>query len=202
MNIRDQVIIDVYKGVVEHAVVNTVPGIRTGDGTFIPFHDLGWDGSYFRLSAESLRMSRTTNENPETIHRGEWSDAWDAYVWMDGDGYPHLLGERHQVADLYWALHNFLLYDEMAPEPISENDPAWGRSFTVAEAVEEAIRYGFGGMRLDSRIRAAAKAGRIPGAVQGHGGRWLLPKTHFRLWLLNDTAHRPGPKAKQPENPE
>lgn len=175
-----------------------VPGVLFQDeNEFIPFADLGYNGElgYYRLSAHPDASNECTNENPETIHAGEFSDPWDAYIWADADGYLHLLGEIWQVADLYQALGDFLLRNQLHPEKISEDDPEWGNSFSIAEAVAEAVAYGFPEKFLADRIRQAARDGRIPGARQDVEGRWMFRKAKFRGWLVNEAAHRPGRKA-------
>ena len=170
----------------------------TDENEFIPFSDLAYNPElgYYRLSQFPDAASETENANPETIHAGDWGDDWHAYIWADGDGYLHLLGEMHQVADLYQALGALLLRGQHDPEIISEDDPAWGQSFTMAEAVAEATAYGFTGRYLSDRIRQAAQDGRIPGARQDEAGRWQFRKAKFRGWLRNERAHRPGRKPK------
>ena len=134
---------DLHGGHDEHALfqASTVSALLDGayDGD-LTFADLAYNPElgYYRLSHFPGQPNETTNENPETIHAGEWGDDWQAYIWADSDGYLHLLGEMHQVADLYQALGALLHHGQHDPEIISEDDPAWGQSFTMAEAVAEA----------------------------------------------------------------
>ena len=198
MNIRQHLLSAINSGLPAQLTVQAaVPGVTFLDeNEFIPFSDLAYnpDLGYYRLSQFPDAANETDNANPETIHVGEWGDDWQAYIWADSDGYLHLLGEMHQVADLYQALGALLHHGQHDPEIISEDDPAWGQSFTMTEAVAEATAYGWTGRYIADRIRQAANDGRIPGARQDDAGRWQFRKAKFRGWLRNPAAHRPGPK--------
>lgn len=199
MNIRQHVIKSIYAGLpARFAVREAVSGVEfTDEGEFIPFAEIGYNAEigYFRLSRFPDAANACTNENPETVHRLISPGNGDAemFVWMDADGYPHMLGELHQVADLYAALESLLLCGECSPQPISEHDPAWGRNYSIAQAVEEAIAYGYGSDReqLADSIRAAARAGRIRGAMQVDG-RWSIPRGTLRGWLVKSRDEKRG----------
>ncbi len=83
-------------------------------------------------------------------------------------------------------------------EPIDRLDPAWGNHYSIARAVAEAMEYGYSTdpAQMADTIRAAARAGRIRGAAQGDDGRWTVPATTFRAWLMRSQAETRGrPKA-------
>ena len=116
------------------------------------------------------------------------------FVWYDGAGYPHLLGTAAEAADLYQAIGAFLLRGELDPEVIDEYDERWGNSFSISEAVAEAIAYGIGDdpEQIANRIRVAAAAGRIRGARNSHGGAWSFSKRTFRGWLVRAKTEKRG----------
>jgi hypothetical protein len=200
MNIRDHVRQSIARGLPAHFDVQvTTAGVQfdADDREFIPFCDLGYSRQigYYRLSAFPEVVSECKNDNPEIIHmlEGSDSDGPPMYVWMDADGDPHMLGELHQVADLYGALGALLLLGKHDPTPISEHDHAWGNNYDVARAVEEAIAYGYGSdaAQIADSIRAAAQAGRIHGA-QRVDGRWSIPPRTLRGWLIQSHKEKRG----------
>lgn len=200
MNIRQHALKSIYDGMpARFAVRGTVPGVQflADDAEFVEFSDLGYNATYgyFRLSALPGVASDCTNENPETVHLYEDGEQGDPmYVWMDGDGYPHMLGHMHQVADLYAAM-GAALAGQLDPEPISEFDPAWGQNYDIAAAVQEAVSFGYsdGGdaSQVADSIRAAARRGAIRGAQQVNG-KWSLPKLTLRGWLVRSRDERRG----------
>jgi hypothetical protein len=206
MNIRDHIRKAIYAGLAANFDVQvTTPGVQFNedDREFVPFYDLGYNQElgYFRLSAFPDTASECENDNPETVHMLEGSDneGEPMYVWMDADGDPHMLGELHQIADLYWRLGELLLEGKHDPEPISEHDHAWGNNYDVARAVEEAIAYGYGSDRTQvaDSIRAAARAGRIRGAQQVDG-KWSIPPRTLRGWLVRSREQKRGrPRSRQ-----
>ena len=200
MNIRQHVLKSIYAGLpARFDVQGAAAGVLFEDEQeFIPLADLGYSSElgYYRVSAFPDALSETTNENPETVHLLEGSDAngqAPLYVWMDSDGYPHHLGELHQAADLYAALGALLHDGRTSGESVSEFDPAWGQNYNIAKAVEEAIAYGYGSDReqLADSIRAAARAGRIRGATQVDG-RWSIPPLTLRGWLVRSREEKRG----------
>ena len=130
-----------------------------------------------------------------TIYRmtGPTSDQGEPlFAWRDNSGYMHVLGERSEVAELHAAL-GVLLAGACEPETISEHDPAWGRNYTISQAVEEAIAYGYGTdrTRLADSIRAACRRGAIRGATQVNG-HWSIPPRTLRGWLVKREGERRG----------
>lgn len=202
MNIRQHALRSIRHGLPAHFDVQAgISGIVFEDeGEFIPFSDLGYNPKYgySRLSALPDVPSDCTNENPETIHQiEEPGDEEPMFAWLDGDGDPHLIGEWWQVADLYAAL-GAALAGQLA-EPIDRLDPAWGNHYTIAEAVKEAIDYGYGNdaTQMADTIRAAARNGRIRGAAQDQAGRWTVPASTFRGWLVrSQQEQRRRPKGE------
>jgi hypothetical protein len=208
MNIRQHVLRSIYGGMPAHiAVQDTAPGVQfdADDCEFIPFVDLGYSQAlgYFRLSAFPDTASECDSANPETIHliTRAASDDGIMYAWVDADGDPHRLGELHQAADLYAALGALLLHGQHHPESIGEHDPSWGNNYDIAAAVEEAITYGYGSDRAQvaDSIRAAARAGRIGGAVQVDG-KWSIPPRTLRGWLVRSREERRGRPRKEAGN--
>lgn len=200
MNIRQHVLKAIYSGTPARIVVrDTVPGVQfdADDHEFIPLSDLGYNQAlgYYRLSVFPGAISECDSTNPETVHLLTDSDrdGDPMYVWMDADGDPHLLGELHQVADLYAALGALLLRGEHDQESISEFDPAWGRNYSIAQAVQEALAYGYGdnAEQVADSIRAAARAGRIRGASQVEG-KWSIPPRTLRGWLVRSQEQKRG----------
>ncbi len=120
-----------------------------------------------------------------------------ALVTRDGD--PYLIGEWAELLDLHAAL-TAAIAGQMA-EPIDRLDPAWGNHYTISRAVQEAIEYGYDdGVVIADSIRSACRAGRIRGAVQDPAGRWSVPATTFRAWLvrsLSETRGRPKQAVEQ-----
>jgi hypothetical protein len=206
MNIRQHVLRSINDGMPAHITVrDTVPGVQfdADDHDFIPFEDLGYSQAlgYYRLSAFPDVASECDGANPETIHMlaGSTRDGGPMYVWMDADGDPHLLRELHRAADLYTALGALLLRGEHDAEEISEHDPAWGNNYDIAKAVEEAVAYGYGSDRqqVADSIRAAARAGRIDGAVQVDG-KWSIPPRTLRAWLVRSREEKRGrPRSRE-----
>lgn len=173
------------------------------DQEFIPFADLGHhpDYGYYRLSEWPGVVSECDAKNPEKIHPLEpQPDDEQMFVWIDSDGDPHNLGELWRMADLYQALHAALA-GEVESDPIDELDDAWGRNFTIARAVQEALTTGYGNepAQVANTIRTAAREGRIRGATQDPSGRWSLPKRQFRHWLIRSKQERRGRPAKTVE---
>ena len=68
------------------------------------------------------------------------ADGDPLFAWKDNSDYMHVLGDRAEVSELHAALSS-LLAGGSEPETISEYDPAWGRNYTISQAVEEAIVY-------------------------------------------------------------
>jgi len=123
---------------------------------------------------------------------GPSADGDPLFAWKDNSGYMHVLGDRAEVSELHAALSS-LLAGGSEPETISEYDPAWGRNYTISQAVEEAIVYGYGTdrERMADSIRAAARAGRIRGATQVDG-RWSIPPLTLRGWLVRSREEKRG----------
>lgn len=199
MNIREHVLKAIYAGLpAQITVQGTIPGVLFLDeNEFIPFPDLGYSTKlgYYHLGKHPAAANECDSSNPETIHllAEIGSDVEPMYVWQDKDGYLHHLGELHHVADLYNALHDLLLAGELAAEEISEYDPAWGNNYTVPQAVQEAIAYGYGtdAAQVADSIRAAARSGRIRGASQVDG-KWSIPPRTLRGWLVRSMAETRG----------
>ena len=201
MNIRLHVLASIRSGMPAQI---TVQACRSGvqfladDQAFIPFERLNYNKAlgYFDTAALPGQPCECENENPETIHLyADTSPDEPMFAWLDADGYPHLLGTAAQAADLYAALGAFLLRGELDPEPIDEFDPAWGQNLDIADAVREAIAYGYADdgdeARVADTIRAAARAGRIRKARQVNG-QWSLPKLTFRGWLVKSADEKRG----------
>lgn len=206
MNIRNHALESIRNGMpATFDTVNRQPGVQflADDQEFIPFADLGYhpDYGYYRLSVLPGVASECDAENPEKIHPLEpQPDDEPMFVWMDSDGDPHLLGEKWRMADLYQALHAALV-GQMESGVISEFDDAWGRNFTIARAVQEAMTTGYGNQpeQMANTIRTAAREGRIRGATQDPTGRWSLPKRQFRHWLIHSKQERRGRPTKAVE---
>ena len=135
-----------------------------------------------------------------TIYRmtGPTSDQGEPlFAWRDNSGYMHVLGERSEVSELHTAL-GALLAGACEPDTISEYDPAWGRNYSIAQAVEEAIACGYGADRvqLADSIRAACRRGAIRGATQVNG-RWSIPPRTLRGWLVRGAEERRGRPRKE-----
>jgi hypothetical protein len=194
MNIRQQVLHSIYAGEkIRFAVHATRSGVSLGDAErFIPLSELCYSSEigYYALGEKEL-PSECPNENPEKIlplADGEGG----LYVWMDGDGYPHLLGELHQCADLYQALGEFLSSGITGPA-ISPNHSAWGRCLRVTAAVEEALAGGVQGtpVQVAHAIRAAARRGAIRDAMKVDG-EWAIPVMPLRSWIVRNRTERRG----------
>ncbi len=199
MDIRLHALKSIRDGMPARFAVQTgVAGIQflADDQEFIELSDLGYNQTYgyYRLSALPSVRSECENDARETIHRyNDGEDGDPMYVWQDGDGYLHQLGELWQVAELYQALGALLLRGELAAEVIDEFDPRWGQNYTIAQAVSEAITYGYAtdaDQTADS-IRAAARAGRIKGACIVDG-KWSIPKRTLRGWLVRNNQEKRG----------
>ena len=201
MNIRDHALKSIRAGMPARFDVQVERGgvrFLADDGEFIPFDDLGFNSrlGYYRLSTFPDVPSECENDNPESIHILQGSDAEGEdplYVWKDADGDLHMLGEAHQAADLYAALCELMFNYRPTGDPISEYDPAWGRNYDIARAVEEAWAFGLegDGESIAKRIRAAAAAGRIRGASRVDG-RWSLPPFTLRGWLVRTRDEKRG----------
>lgn len=201
MNIRQHALQSIRSGMPAQIIARAgVSGVQflADDAEFIDFDDLNYNPEigYYRMSIFPDQPRECTNENPETIHVYEdTSPEEPMFVWSDGDGYPHLLGTEAQAADLWQALADFLLNANLHPEPIDEFDPAWGQNYDIADAVREAIAYGYvddgDEARMADTIRAAARAGRIRKARQVNGA-WMLPKLTFRHWLVRSRDEKRG----------
>lgn len=204
MNIRQHILKSIYGGLpARFDVQDTTPGVMFLDeNEFIPFDDLGYtpDLGYYRLSQHPTVASECDNGNPETVHllAGSDREGDPMYVWRDADSDLHMLGELRQVADLYEALGQLLYNFRHHPDPISEHDPDWGRNYDIRQSVEEAIAYGYGSdrERVADSIRAAARAGRIRGAVQVDG-KWSIPPLTLRGWLVRSRDEKRGRPRRQ-----
>lgn len=201
MNIRLHVLKSIRTGLPARFDVQAeTPGVKflADDQEFIEFADLGYNSrlGYYRLSAFPGVQSECENDNPETIHvlaeSGDFPDDC-MYVWRDADGDLHMLGELHEVADLYLALADLLMNFRCHPDPISEHDPAWNRNIDIARAVEEAVAFGLDGnsTSIAARIRAAAARGSIRGATQVDG-KWSIPPLTLRGWLVRTRDEKRG----------
>lgn len=168
------------------------------DGEFIPFEFLGVNKTYGYFDVRQLPsvQSDCTNENPETLHRGQW-DEWEPIIWSDSGGNLTMVGDDDQAADLYQALKAYLEHGELDPEPIGEDDWAWDYMRGIDWAVREAQDYGWtqDPKQIADTIRTAARRGSINGATQGPDtSRWYFNPPKFRGWLRKEDAHKTGPK--------
>ena len=120
------------------------------------------------------------------------ADGDPLFAWKDNSGYMHVLGDRAEVSELHAALSS-LLAGACEPETISEYDPAWGHNYTISQAVEEAIAYGYGTdrERMADSIRAACRRGAIRGATLV-GGHWSIPPRTLRGWLVRSREEKRG----------
>lgn len=171
------------------------------DSDFIPFHDLNYNDEYgyYQMSVFPGLQRDCTNENPETLHRGNYGEGWMPLVWADSGGNLTLVGDDHEAADLYQALKLFFEKGEFDPEPVGEDDWAWGYMKGIEWAVEQAQDYGWEQEvdRIADTIRTAARRGSIHGATQEpKTGRWKFNPPKFRGWLIKEEAHKRGPKPK------
>ncbi len=118
-----------------------------------------------------------------------------ALVTADGD--PYLIGEWSELLDLHAAL-GAAIAGALA-EPIDRLDPAWGNHYGIARAVQEAIEYGYANdaTQMADTIRSAARAGRIRGAAQDPAGRWTVPASTFRGWLVRSQQEQRGRPRKE-----
>ncbi len=125
-----------------------------------------------------------------TIHPVTDMPQMFALVTRDGD--PYLIGEWVELLDLHAAL-TAAIAGQFA-EPIDRLDPAWGNHYTISRAVAEAMDYGYANdaAQMADTIRAAARAGRIRGAAQDPAGRWTVPATTFRAWLVRSQQEQRG----------
>ena len=125
------------------------------------------------------------------------ADGDPLFAWKDNSGYMHVLGDRAEVSELHAALSS-LLAGGSEPETISEYDPAWGHNYTISQAVEEAIAYGYGTdrERMADSIRAACRRGAIRGATLV-GGHWSIPPRTLRGWLVRGAEERRGRPRKE-----
>lgn len=119
-------------------------------------------------------------------------DAPAMFALVTRDGDPYLIGEWAELLDLHAALTNAIA-GQLA-EPIDRLDPAWGNHYSIARAVAEAVEYGYStdSSQMADTIRAAARAGRIRGAAQDPAGRWTVPATTFRAWLVRSQGETRG----------
>lgn len=202
-NIRTHVLRSIREGMeASFAVQNGWSGVLFHDEKeFIPFSNLGYNAElgYFRIALFSNEKNETTPDNPETIHRCDYPD-WEAYAWLDADGFAHLLGEPYQMADLHAALGAFLHRGKLAPEVVDPDDPAWGQSISLEEAVLRAAEAGYAGNVIGA-IRKAAGDRTIPGSYRTGTGAWRFNQRKFLHWL-NTSAEEairqaPAPLTKQ-----
>ena len=135
--------------------------------------------------AQIYRMTGPTSDQGEPM-----------FAWRDNSGCMHVLGERAEVCELHAALGALLAGTE--PETISEYDPAWGHNYTISQAVEEAIAYGYGAdrERMADSIRAACRRGAIRGATLANG-HWSIPPRTLRGWLVRSADERRGRPRKE-----
>lgn len=213
MNIRDHVLAHIRAGgnaKFEAANYATDGGHVSGvwffgpdeptSGTFIPFARLGYNQElgYFEMDGTGDDESECTNDNPFTVHRLENCDPdddWTAYALLDDGGYGFLLGERYQMADALAAIRDALA--GFLGEPIPDDDPALGvKWLSTTEAIAECRQWQpleyKDSKAAGQRLRAAAREGRI--RAMKDGKRWLYKATSLRGWMLNEDAHKPGPK--------
>ena len=127
-------------------------------------------------------------------------DAPQMFALVTADGDPYLIGEWSELLDLHAALSAAIA--GTLSDPIDRLDPAWGNHYSIARAVQEAIEYGYStdAAQIADTIRAAARNGRIRGAAQDPAGRWTVPATTFRAWLvrsLSETRGRPKQAVEQ-----
>ena len=124
-------------------------------------------------------------------------DAPPMFALVTRDGDPYLIGEWPELLDLHAAL-TAAIAGQFA-EPIDRLDPCWGNHYSIARAVAEAVEYGYANdtaqndtVQMADTIRAAARAGRIRGATQDPTGRWTVPATTFRAWLVRSQEETRG----------
>lgn len=197
-------------------VVDLVAGIRfTDEDQFIPYSDLGYNSElgYYQISQFPDAKNETTPENHEHIHPydnehdyeavGDDGKPWEAYVWIDGDGFAHLLGDIAQVADLYNALGDLLIHGKHQEEKIGDNHPVWGKPLSISQAVDMANEHDPDKYPINestkANIRAAAVAGRLH-AEKDRSNRWIFPQYEFWQWLNDDDMHKSGPKTSPIED--
>ena len=127
-------------------------------------------------------------------------DAPQMFALVTADGDPYLIGEWSELLDLHAALSAAIA--GTLSDPIDRLDPAWGNHYSIARAVQEAIEYGYStdATQIADTIRAAARNGRIRGAAQDPAGRWTVPATTLRAWLIRsqeETRGRPKQAVEQ-----
>ena len=132
-------------------------------------------------------------------------DAPAMFALVTRDGDPYLVGEWAELLDLHAALTAAIAGQLAAP--IDRLDPCWGNHYSIARAVAEAVEYGYANdtaqndtVQMADTIRAAARAGRIRGAARDPAGRWTVPATTFRAWLVRsqgETRGRPKQAVEQ-----
>lgn len=118
-----------------------------------------------------------------------------ALVTADGD--PYLIGEWSELLDLHVALSSAIAGN--LADPIDRLDPCWGNHYSIARAVQEAVGHGYANdpTQMADTIRAAARAGRIRGAAQDPAGRWTVPASTFRGWLVRSQQEQRGRPRKE-----
>jgi hypothetical protein len=135
----------------------------------------------------------------DTIHVLAESDAnAPSYVWLDGDGDLHHLGEFADVCSLYDALGALVVDGRCHPDAISETDLRWGNAYRIADAVRVALAAGHDGppSRVADTIRAAARRGAIAGATRA-GGAWEFPPGTLWKWVREAKGETRGRPRKE-----
>ena len=95
----------------------------------------------------------------------------------------------------------FVENGEVDDEVITDENPLWSHMKDIKWAVSEAIAFGLWDdpERAANSIRAAARRQALPGAVQ-EDRNWYFHARKFRGWLLDEDAHKTGPKASAPSD--
>lgn len=215
MNIRDHILKSINDGLnAQREVINGKPGVRffgadePSDGSFILFENLGYNSEYgyFDMTQFPSQPSDCTNENPEELYIGLFSEGWRPLIWFDDGGNPNMLGDVWQAADVYQMLKDYFekgtIHGEADEEECESGGMQWLQVADAAYFAHRTNEQRFPDpedQQLGNSIRVAAERGSIRTRA-GESGKLYYHRESVEDWARKD-EQRGRPRTRSLETP-
>lgn len=214
MNIRDHILKSINDGLTaQREVINGKPGVRflgvdePREGQFILFENLGYNSvfGYFDKTQFSSQPSDCTNDNPEELYVGLFTEGWRPLIWFDDGGNPNMLGGVWQAADVYQMLKDYfergIIQGEVDEEECEYGGMEWLQVADAAYFAHRANGQRFpdpADAQLGNSIRVAAERGSIRTRA-GESGKLYYHRESVEEWARKDEQRgRPRTRIVEP----
>lgn len=214
MNIRDHILKAINDGLTaQREVIDGKPGVRffgvdePKEGSFILFENLGYNSTfgYFDKTQFSGQSSDCTNENPEELYVGLFTEGWRPLIWFDDGGNPNMLGDVWQAADVYQMLKDYfekgVIHGEVDEEECESGGMQWLQVADAAYFAHRTNEQRFpdpADAQLGNSIRVAAERGSIRTRA-GESGKLYYHRESVEDWARKDEQRgRPRTRTVEP----